>query len=102
MQKSRRVDGTGTPVRLSRLLRMRIREENCNMVLLAAVTLLSVTVASASAWLRPASAANETTPVYVSSAAPSAVEKQSVRLADPTPVRVIGAPFVPNINPRER
>jgi hypothetical protein len=29
-------------------------------------------------------------------------EKQSARLADQTPVRVVGAPFVPNTNPRER
>jgi len=80
---------------------MRIREEHCNMVLLAGVTLLSVAVAAAAAWLEPASG-GKSTPDYASSAAPSSVEKQSVRLADQTPVRVIGAPFVPNTNPRER
>ena len=81
---------------------MRIREEDCNMVLLAGVTLLSVAVATATAWLEPASA-GKSTPDYASSAAPpSSVEKQSVRLADQAPVRVIGAPFVPNTNPRER
>jgi hypothetical protein len=34
--------------------------------------------------------------------APSSGDKQSVHLADQAPVRVIGAPFVPNTNPRER
>jgi hypothetical protein len=88
---------------------MRIREEDCNMVLLAGVTLLSVAVAATAAWLEPASVASKSTPAFASSAAPpssgdkqSVVEKQSVRLADQAPVRVIGAPFVPNTNPRER
>ena len=79
------------------------------MVLLAGVTLLSVAVAAAAAWLEPASAASKSTPAFASSAAPpssgdkqSVVEKQSVRLADQAPVRVIGAPFIPNTNPRER
>jgi len=34
--------------------------------------------------------------------APSSDDTQSVRLADQTPVRVVGTPFVPNTNPRER
>jgi hypothetical protein len=68
---------------------MRIREEDCNMVLLAAVTLVSLGVAGIVALLEPATAKQETatSPAY---------------LADSTPVRVIGAPFVPNTNPRER
>jgi hypothetical protein len=82
---------------------MRIREEDCNMVLLAGVTLLSVAVAGAAALLEPASAAIKSQPAHVSSVvAPSPGEKQSARLADQTPVRVVGAPFVPNTNPRER
>jgi hypothetical protein len=82
---------------------MRIREENCNMVLLAGVALLSMAVAGAAAWLEPASAASKAPPAYASSAvAPSSGDKPSVRLADQAPVRVVGAPFVPNTNPRER
>ena len=73
------------------------------MVLLGGVTLLSMAVAATAAWLEPASAASKSTPAFASSAAPpSSVEKQSVRLADQAPVRVIGAPFIPNTNPRER
>jgi hypothetical protein len=68
---------------------MRIPEENCNMILLAAVTFVSVAGAGAVALLQPAPAQEmaQATPAY---------------LADPTPVRVVGAPFVPNTNPRER
>jgi hypothetical protein len=82
---------------------MRIREEDFDMILLASVTLLSAAVAGAAALLQPASAASKSKPAYVSSAAaPASGENQSVRLADRTPVRVVGAPFVPNTNPRER
>jgi hypothetical protein len=85
---------------------MRIYEEDCNMVLLAGVTLMSVAVAGAAALLESASAASKSKPAYVSSAVAPALgekqEKQSSRLADRTPVRVVGAPFVPNTNPRER
>ncbi len=82
---------------------MRIREENCNMLLLAGVTLLSMAVAGAVALLEPTSATGKNTPVYASSAATSSsAEKQPLRLVDETPVRVVGAPFVPNTNPRER
>ena len=78
------------PVRpLQRFSAMRVREEDCNMVLLAAVTLVSLAVAGGVALFEPAAAKQEaaSTPAY---------------LADSTPVRVIGAPFVPNTNPRER
>jgi len=82
---------------------MQIREENCNMVLLAGVALLSLAVAGAAAWLEPASAASKAPPAYASSAEPPpSSDKQPVRLADQAPVRVVGAPFVPNTNPRER
>ena len=97
---------SGTNPRRSRFLRMRIREENCNMVLLASVTVLSVAIAGAAAWLEPAPAAatGKNRPGYASNAAaPSPpAEKQPLRPVDQTPVRVIGAPFVPNTNPRER
>ena len=68
---------------------MRIPEENRNMVLLAAVTLVSTMVAGGLTLLDPAPAQ----PVVAS---------QPAYLADSTPVRVVGAPFVPNTNPRER
>ena len=66
---------------------MRIREEDRNMVLLATVTLFAAAIAGAVTLLAPPSAPAQTTPAY---------------LADNTSVRVIGgAPFVPNVNPRE-
>ena len=59
------------------------------MLLLAAVTLASVVVAGIATLFEPATAKQEiaSTPAY---------------LADSTLVRVVGAPFVPNTNPRER
>jgi hypothetical protein len=81
---------------------MRIREEDCNMVLLAGITLLSVAVAGAAALLEPGSATAKSKPALASSATAAAVEMQPLRLVDQTPVRVVGAPFVPNTNPRER
>jgi hypothetical protein len=93
---------------------MRIREENCNLVLLAAVTLVSMVLASGAALIESASAASKSRPVYTAAAAPSpaantgarppapAPATKPARLVDQTPVRVVGAPFVPNTNPRER
>jgi hypothetical protein len=76
---------------------MRIREENCNMVLLGAVTAFSLAVAGI---------------VYVAEPEPGPVPQAVVNqaeamkpvqvVADQSPVRVIGTPFVPNTNPRER
>ncbi len=70
------------------------------MVLLAAVMLLSVTVAGTAAWLEPVAATRNSAPVLVSSASASA--GQPVLVVDQTPVRVVGAPLVRNTNPRER
>jgi ABC-type phosphate transport system substrate-binding protein len=71
---------------------MRLREENCNMILLATVTLVSTMVAAiASWWQAPPSAATRP---------PVSIANQTV--ADQTEIRVVGAPFVPNINPRDR
>ena len=70
---------------------MRVREENCNMLLLAAVTAFSLGVAGVASVLEPAP-----------TQAPQAQASKPVHIADQTPVRVIGAPFVPNTNPRER
>ncbi|MCP4621165.1 MAG: hypothetical protein GY844_32570 [Bradyrhizobium sp.] len=68
---------------------MRIPEENCNMVLLATVTLAGAIVAGGVALLDASPAKQE-------------AAGQPASIADSTPVRVIGAPFVPNTNPRER
>jgi len=90
------------------------------MVLLAGVTLVSVVIAGGVALLEPASAASKSRPIYAAAAASSpsaapapsrsanaattspAAERKPARLADQAPVRVVGAPFVPNTNPRER
>jgi hypothetical protein len=96
------IEASGTSRCVLGFIRLRIREEDCDMVLLAGVTLLSVAVAGAAAWLEPASAAaGKSKPAHVANAAASA-EKQPLRLVDQAPVRVVGAPFVPNTNPRER
>jgi hypothetical protein len=68
---------------------MRIREENCNMVLLATLTLAGAIVAGGVALL-------ETAPVQQQGAG------QPTYLSDSTPVRIVGSPFIPNTNPRDR
>jgi hypothetical protein len=70
---------------------MRIPEENCNMLLLAAVTAFSLAVAGV-VWV----VQSEAEP------APRADTSRAIHVADQAPVRVIGTPFVPNTNPRER
>lgn len=66
---------------------MRIPEEYRNMVLLTAVTLLSVIALAGVSLVDAPARSAEPKPIY---------------LADQTPVRVVGTPFVPNANPRER
>ena len=68
---------------------MSVHKDNRNMVLLAAATAVSVVIAGIIALFGPAAAKQE-------SASPAAYR------ADPTPVRVIGAPFVPNVDPHRR
>lgn len=64
---------------------MRIPVENRNLVMLAMVTLFTAAIVAGAAFMqRPAAA------------------KKPTHLADQTPVRVVGAPFVPNTNPRQR
>lgn len=79
----------GTKAALPDFPRMRIPEENCNLVLLVVVTAFTAAIAGGASLLQPAPA--------------RAVVKQ-LRVADrePAPARVVGAPFVPNTNPRER
>jgi hypothetical protein len=74
---------------------MKIREENRNMFLLGAVTLCCTVLAGTFALFEPVSGSGQ------------ASEKQvaySRAMESPTPeqVRVVGAPFAPNVNPRER
>ncbi|MBR1124227.1 hypothetical protein JQ628_22055 [Bradyrhizobium lablabi] len=69
---------------------MRIPEENCNMVLLAAVTAISLAVAGIASVVEPEQPLRQ------------AEASKPVAPAEQTPVRLIGTPFVPNTNPRER
>lgn len=68
---------------------MKVREDDRNIVLLATIALVSLSVVGVVALFEPAAAKQEsaTSPAYV---------------AHSTPVRVVGTPFVPNTNPRER
>jgi hypothetical protein len=92
----------GTNIGCSRFFLMRIREENGDMVLLAGVTLVSAVIAGGAALLEPASAVSKSRPIYYAAAASSVSERKPARLVDPIPVRVVGAPFVPNTNPSKR
>jgi hypothetical protein len=82
---------------------MKIREENCNLVLLAVVTLFTLAIAGGATLLEPVSATDKN-PVYVAGRTAGSAAATSGSTVDPrqTPVRMVGAPFVPNINPRER
>ena len=71
---------------------MRVREENCNMVLLATVTLVSAMVAVIAGWWEAPQPAAAKPRAYVADRA----------VAGRTEVRVVGAPFVPNVNRRDR
>jgi hypothetical protein len=72
---------------------MRIREDDRNMFLLTTVTLCCAVVAGALAVLEP-----------VFGEAPEkqvADNSRPIDLSAQGPVRVVGAPFVPNVNPRQ-
>jgi hypothetical protein len=83
---------------------MRIREENCNMVLLAAVTLVSLVVAGGAALVGSA----DTRPVRTTNGMQGSTEptpsprKGTAHVSDQPLVRVVGERFVPNTHPRER
>jgi hypothetical protein len=66
---------------------MRIPEENRNLAALATVILCCAAIVAGIGWVGQPAPSGDKKPVY---------------LADQTPVRVVGAPFVPNTNPRER
>ncbi len=83
---------------------MRIREEDCNMVLLAAVSCISLTIAGGASLLafsdaKPVRIADRTTVQREPAQSP---DKGIIDVSDQPTVRVVGAPFVPNTNPRER
>ena len=83
---------------------MRIREENCNMVLLAVVTAVSVEIAGGATALgfadnKPVQFADQAIGRFEPKGSP---DKSAIDVSDQVPVRVIGAPFIPNTNPRER
>jgi hypothetical protein len=78
---------------------MRIREEDCNMVLLAVVALVS-TVIAGGVTLVDADAKSVHLADRTEQMSPS--DKRIFTVSDHTSVRVVGAPFVPNTNPRER
>ena len=83
---------------------MRIQEENRNIVLLSGVCLVSALIAGAATVLEPTSGVNKSRPVYLAHAAAtsSTAERKPAQPAEPIAVRVIGAPFLPNTNPRQR
>ena len=87
----------------------RIREENCNMVLLAVVAFVAVVIASGATLVGP----NDNKPVRLADrtavteptgalAQPRSADQSIINVSDQPQVRIIGAPFVPNTNPRER
>ena len=88
---------------------MKIREENCNMVLLAVVTLFAVVIASGATLVgpndsKPVRLADRTTAQEQTSALaqPRSADRPIINVSDQPQVRIIGAPFIPNTNPRER
>ena len=84
---------------------MKIREENCNMVLLGVVALCAVVIAGGASLVGPV---EPKTAHFAERAAvpagqtPSPDNQKIIYVADQPSVRVVGAPFVPNTNPRER
>ncbi|MBR0827015.1 hypothetical protein JQ596_15830 [Bradyrhizobium manausense] len=71
------------------------------MVLLAAVTLSCIVVAGAATLVEPAQglAPQPAVDSRITDTAPFAQPVNAVERSD---VRVVGTPFVPNVNPRER
>jgi len=95
----------GTARSLPRFPDMRIREENCNMVLLAAVIVFSAAIAGGATLIgttdnKPLRLAADRMTGRVEQSPPP--DRRIIRASDQPPVRVIGAPFIPNTNPRQR
>ncbi|MDA9536637.1 hypothetical protein ACM41_10225 [Bradyrhizobium sp. CCBAU 21362] len=72
---------------------MRIRADHRDILLLGGVTLCCVVVAGALALYEP---------VFGQAPERQVADSRPVEAAAPAAVRVVGAPFVPNVNPRER
>ena len=90
---------SGTDRALPGSTRMKIREENCNMFLLAVVTVFTVVIAASSSLVAP----KDKTPVpFAGLADQTATDKPLIDVADQPTVRVVGTPFLPNTHPRER
>jgi hypothetical protein len=91
----------GFPLR--RFVRMRIREENCNMILLAMVVCINATIVGGASLL-----IGDSKPVRFVDRTTGSVEQASfgdkaiIDVGGPPPIRVVGAPFIPNTNPRDR
>jgi hypothetical protein len=81
---------------------MRIREENCNMLLLAAVACVSIAVAGGANLLGSGESGPDRDRVAGRAEPMSSPDKPVIYASDQPTVRMIGAPFVPNTNPRER
>jgi hypothetical protein len=84
---------------------MRIREDNRNIFLLTTVTLCCAVVAGAVTVLEPALAVLE--PVFGEAPEKQVADSRPIDSSTQGPVqasvRVVGgAPFVPNVNPRQR
>jgi len=94
--------GGGTIADQFRFTDMRIREENCNMVLLAAVACVSVAVAGGANLLGSGAPGPDLNRIAGRVEPMSSPGKPVVYAGDQPAVRMIGAPFVPNTNPRER
>jgi hypothetical protein len=79
---------------------MKIREENCNMFLLAVVTVFTLVIAASASLVGPSDKAPVRFAAHTERA--PAADKPVVYVTDQPAVRVVGAPFVPNTNPRQR
>src|SRR4051794_38723253 len=89
----------GTNPHPPRFLRMKIREENCNMFLLAVVTVFTVIVAASSSLV---GASDKAPPFLANRTEPApAAGKPVIHVTDLSAVSVVGTPFIPNTHPRE-
>lgn len=94
--------GGGTIADQFRFIDMRIREENCNMVLLAAVACMSVAVAGGANLFASGASGPDRQRIAGRVEPMSSPDRPVIYAGDQPAVRMIGAPFVPNTNPRER
>jgi len=78
---------------------MRIREENRNMFLLGTVAMCCTVMAGTLVLLEPV--VGQAPEKQVAGTRPIA-DRGPTQASAPEPVRVVGAPFVPNTNPRQR